>query len=85
VGPGKAKQRIAKLLGRLADDVGVELPAGEIWIPVRMSRKELAQMCSMRMETVIRVMTHLQRDEVVATEDGGFMIRDRDALRSCEA
>jgi CRP-like cAMP-binding protein len=84
VGPGKSRQRIAKLLGRLADDAGEQLPTGEIWIPIRMSRKDLAQMCSMRMETVIRVMTQLQRDEVLTTEERGFVVRDREALRALE-
>lgn len=79
VGRGTVEHRVTRLLARLWSSVGQER-LGQRWLPVRLSRRDLAQLCCARAETVIRVMTRLERDEVIETTSDGFRILDLDAL-----
>jgi CRP/FNR family transcriptional regulator len=51
-------------------------------VSLSMKRSELANFLSMRLETVSRVLTRLQRDEVIRVSQNDVHILDRDALRA---
>lgn len=75
----KVEKRFAKLLLKLADSVGKELPEGT-FIPVRLSRQELADMTGTTIETCIRTMSRWGKDSWVQTQSDGFVILNRPAL-----
>jgi CRP/FNR family transcriptional regulator len=77
---GQVDQRLATLLLRLADQVGVAVDATHTRIPLRLSRQDLADLCGTTLESAIRTMTSFARNGVVTTLHDGFMIDDRDAL-----
>lgn len=81
VASGQVERRIGTLLLRLADQAGEEAEDGSTWIPVPISRQDLADMCGTTVETTIRVMSRLAREGVVKTESGGFRILKLDELR----
>jgi CRP/FNR family transcriptional regulator len=78
---GQVERRITTLLLRLAEQVGVERPEGT-WIGIALARQDLADLCATTLETAIRVMTRLARDEVLRTESAGFLIKDRRRLEA---
>ena len=51
-------------------------------VSLSMKRSELANFLSMRLETVSRVLTRLQRDEVIRVRQNDVDILDREALRT---
>lgn len=79
---GRVENRLARLLVRLGREFGQ--PAGEgregLFIPMSLTRQELADMTGTTVETCIRVMSRWSRDRIVATEDEGFRILDSAAL-----
>lgn len=81
---GRVAQRLAKLVDRLADEVGV-VDGGVVRVPVRFSRQELADLTGTTVESAIRVMTQLERDGVVRTVRAGFVVEDRDRLSQVAA
>ncbi|MGQ0734054.1 MAG: Crp/Fnr family transcriptional regulator [Acidobacteriota bacterium] len=79
---GHVEQRIAALLLRLAEQVGVPDVKRAVRIPVKLSRQDLADLCGTTLETAIRTMTSLGRDGVVTTVARGFVITDRARLEA---
>jgi CRP-like cAMP-binding protein len=79
---GQVDQRIALLLLKLTDRVGIKLKDGEIRIPVPLSRKDIADLCGTTIETAIRIMSRFKKDGVVESAARGFLIRDRKSLES---
>ncbi len=77
---GHVEQRISALLLRLADQVGTVAADGSIRILVKLSRQDLADLCGTTLESAIRRMTHLARENVVQTASRGFIISDRGRL-----
>jgi CRP-like cAMP-binding protein len=77
---GQVEQRVAKLLLRLADGAGMERPGEGTWVPVALSRQELADLCGTTLETAIRVMSALRRRQLVRSSSRGFLIQDRAGL-----
>jgi CRP-like cAMP-binding protein len=73
------RQRIARLLLRLADWTGRE-QSGRIHVPLALSRQELADLVGTTMETTIRVMTSLRQGGLVEPARRGVVLRDRAAL-----
>ena len=72
--------RIATLLLRLTDQLGVARDGDGTWIPVQLSRQDLADLCGTTIETAIRVMTRLGREGIVRSAARGFVIADRAGL-----
>ena len=70
---------MARLLCKLADEQGVRRERG-IFVPVRLTRQELADLCATTIETAIRVMSRWGKEGLVATERDGFLILDPAAL-----
>jgi CRP/FNR family transcriptional regulator len=79
---GAVEARLATALLKLYDRFGDDFDDGTCLIPVTLPRRELADLVSTAVETVIRVMTRWEREGVVATVENGFVIRDHEALRT---
>ena len=77
---GQVDQRLATLLLRLADQVGVAADAIHVRIPLRLSRQDLADLCGTTLESAIRTMTSFARSGVVTTLPDGFVIENRHML-----
>jgi len=77
---GQVERRIATLLLRLAEQVGQHRAGEGTWIPVALSRQDLADMCGTTVETAIRVMSRFKRQGLVRTVTRGFVVPDTVAL-----
>lgn len=80
MGAGKVEQRIALLLMRLTEQMGIDEGADGYWIPMALSRRDLAELCGTTVETSIRTMCKLEKDGVVVTRSRGFHVRNKKAL-----
>jgi len=78
---GRVDARLARFLLKLADDIGQRRPDG-VFIPLALSRQEIADMIGTTIETSIRIMSRWGKEDVVRTEKEGFLIVDRAALAS---
>ncbi len=71
----RVEPRFARLFMRLAESVGQ--PRGDAtFIPVRLSRQDLADMAGTTIETSIRILSRWGKEGVVDTCPGGFLIQD---------
>lgn len=84
LGSGRVEQRLARLFLRLAEDTGRPQQDG-VLVPLRLSRQELADLTGTTIETCIRTMSRWNKDDIVRTVDGGFLVADLDRLRSLGA
>ncbi len=80
----RIEPRFARLFLKLAAEMGLR-ERGGIFIPLALSRQELADMTGTTIETGIRIMSRWGKDEVVLTEKDGFVILDRDTLEALAA
>jgi CRP/FNR family transcriptional regulator len=79
VAGARVETRFAHLFLKLADRVG--RPRGATtFIPMALSRQELADLTGTTIETCIRLMSRWGKEGVVETEKDGFVLADRDAL-----
>ncbi len=78
---GRIEARLARFLLKLADDMGRPDEHGT-FIPMALSRQELADMIGTTIETSIRIMSRWGKDNIVRTEKDGFVVVDRPALES---
>lgn len=78
---GRVEPRFARLFLKLASEVG-RPERGGTFIPVPLSRQELADLGGTTIETAIRIMSRWRKDRIVDTEEGGFLVLDRHALEA---
>jgi CRP-like cAMP-binding protein len=78
---GRIEGRLARFLLKLGTDIGQRRADG-IFIPLVLSRQELADMIGTTIETSIRIMSRWGKDGVVRTDKDGFVIVDRAALEA---
>ena len=76
---GSVTNRLARVIIRLGDEVGLPDARGT-FVPVRLSRSDLADMVGCRVETTIRTMTRWERQGVVETLREGLVIMTPQAL-----
>lgn len=76
---GRIEGRLARFLLKLGTDLGQRRDDG-VFIPLALSRQELADMVGTTVETAIRIMSRWGKDGVVRTDKDGFVIVDRAAL-----
>ena len=76
---GRIEARLARLFLKLADDMGQPRDEG-VFIPMPLSRQELADMIGTTIETSIRIMSRWNKLDIVRTEKDGFLLVDRGAL-----
>ncbi len=81
---GSAESRAARLFITLGDRVGVTREAAT-FVPLPLSRQEIADLIGTTLETAIRLMTRWQKEEIVITEKGGFLLPNPEALREIAA
>jgi CRP/FNR family transcriptional regulator len=78
---GRIEPRFARLFVKLAGEMG-RAERGGTFIPLALSRQELADMTGTTIETCIRIMSRWGKQEIVRTDKDGFVILDRKALDS---
>jgi CRP/FNR family transcriptional regulator len=78
---GRVEGRLARFFLKLAENMGRDSGHG-IFIPLALSRQELADMIGTTIETSIRIMSRWGKDGIVLTEKDGFVIADRSALEA---
>ncbi len=76
---GRVEPRLARLFLKLAEEQG-RPERGGVFIPVPLSRQELADMIGTTIETCIRIMSRWGKQEVVRTEKDGFVVVDKREL-----
>jgi CRP-like cAMP-binding protein len=81
---GRIEGRLARFFLKLGADMGQRREEG-IFIPLALSRQEIADMIGTTIETSIRIMSRWGKDGVVRTEKDGFVIVDRAALETVAA
>jgi CRP-like cAMP-binding protein len=79
VAGGRVETRFALLFLKLAEKAG-RAEGGEVFVPIHLTRQDLADLTSTTIETSIRVMSRWSKEELVSTEPEGFRVRDREAL-----
>ena len=81
VAGARVETRFAHLFLKLADRLG--RPRGaSVFIPLALSRQELADLTGTTIETCIRLMSRWGKEGLLATERDGFVLRDRTALEA---
>jgi CRP-like cAMP-binding protein len=75
----RVEVRFAHLFLKLGEHIGVRRGDG-IFLPLQLSRQELADMTGTTIETCIRLMSRWRAERLVETTRDGFLLRDRHAL-----
>jgi CRP-like cAMP-binding protein len=78
---GRIEGRFARFFLKLADQMG-RPERGGTFIPLALSRQELADMIGTTIETSIRIMSRWAKDDVVRTDKDGFVLLNRASLES---
>lgn len=78
---GRVEARLARFFLKLATDMGQPQPEGT-FIPLALSRQELADMIGTTIETSIRIMSRWGKQDLVRTQQDGFLVVDRPALEA---
>jgi CRP/FNR family transcriptional regulator len=76
---GRVEPRFARLFLKLADQMGRPTDGGT-FIPMALSRQELADLTGTTIETAIRIMSRWGKDGIVRTEKDDFVLAGRAAL-----
>lgn len=76
---GRIETRFARLFLKLAGELG-RAERGGTFIPLPLTRRELADLTGTTIETCIRIMSRWGKEGVVTTERTGFVVSDRAAL-----
>ncbi|HET9316353.1 MAG TPA: Crp/Fnr family transcriptional regulator [Vicinamibacteria bacterium] len=81
VAGARVETRFAHLFLKLADRIGRPRD-GSVFIPMVLSRQELADLTGTTIETCIRLMSRWGKERVIETEKDGFVLADRAALEA---
>ena len=73
--PSNELSRIAALLLKLSNKVGIETSEGML-IDIRLTKQDMADMAGTTVETSIRTFSKFKRQGLVAYTDGKFIIKD---------
>lgn len=77
---GSVDYRAARLFLTLADRMGQSRTEG-VFVPLALSRQDIADLAGTTIETAIRVMSRWQKEGLVETDKKGFLIRRLSGLR----
>lgn len=80
----RIEPRFARLFLKLAADMG-RAERGGMFVPLLLSRQELADMTGTTIETAIRIMSRWGKQGVVHTDKDGFVVIDRARLDAIAA
>lgn len=78
---GRVEPRLARLFLKLVEERGEASDEGT-FIPLPLSRQELADLTGTTIETCIRIMSRWGKEGLVRTETGGFTVHDEAGLRA---
>ena len=78
---GRVEPRIARLFLKLASEIG-RPERGGLFLPLPLSRQELADLSGTTIETAIRIMSRWSKQQIVLTEKDGFVIVNRPELET---
>lgn len=78
---GRVESRFARLFLKLGSQMG-RPDRGGVFVPMALSRQELADLTGTTIETCIRIMSRWSKDNVLLTDKDGFVILDRPALEA---
>jgi CRP/FNR family transcriptional regulator len=76
---GRVEPRFARLFLKMATDVG-QTRGEHTFIPMPLSRQELADMTGTTIETAIRIMSRWSKQDIVRTDKDGFTLVNREEL-----
>jgi CRP-like cAMP-binding protein len=79
----QVETRLARLFLKLGDQFGTRRTEGQ-FLPLPLSRRELADLTGTTIETTIRIMSRWGKEQVLTTERDGFLLIDRAALEALE-
>lgn len=77
----RVEHRLARLLLRLAKELG-RSDQGAVFIPLALSRQDLADMTGTTIETCIRIMSRWEKEDTVHTQKDGFVVLDAETLEA---
>jgi CRP/FNR family transcriptional regulator len=80
----RVEARFARLFLKLAGQIG-RRDRGGIFLPMALSRQELADLTGTTIETAIRIMSRWQKEDVLHTEKDGFVVLDQSTLEEVAA
>jgi CRP/FNR family transcriptional regulator, nitrogen oxide reductase regulator len=80
----RVETRFARLFLKLSAQIGREEQRG-LFVPMPLSRQELADLTGTTIETAIRIMSRWQKDHVLHTGKDGFVILNRPSLEDAAA
>ncbi len=80
----RIEPRFARLFLKLAGDMG-RPERGGTFIPLSLSRQELADMTGTTIETAIRIMSRWGKENILHTDKDGFVILNRASLEATAA
>jgi CRP/FNR family transcriptional regulator, nitrogen oxide reductase regulator len=80
----RIEPRFARLFLKLASEMGRD-ERGGTFVPIVLSRQELADMTGTTIETAIRIMSRWGKQDIVRTDKDGFIVVDRAKLESLGA
>ncbi len=80
----RVETRFARLFLKLCDQIG-RPERGGVFVPMPLSRQELADLTGTTIETAIRIMSRWQKEDVLHTEKDGFVVLQRPALDEAAA
>ncbi len=75
----RVEERIARLFLQKMEELGRE-ERGGVFVPLALSRQEIADLAGTTIETAIRVMSRWGKSDLVRTEEEGFLVLDRGAI-----
>jgi CRP-like cAMP-binding protein len=78
---GRVEVRLAQLFLRLAHEQG-HVEGKGCFIPQRLTRQELADLCGTTIETTIRVLSRWGKEDLLRTEENGFRLPDLEGLET---
>ena len=81
---GTVERRFARLFLKVSQEMG-RPERGGVFVPLALSRQELADMTGTTIETCIRIMSRWGKQNVIRTEKDGFVVIDRAALNEAAA
>jgi CRP/FNR family transcriptional regulator, nitrogen oxide reductase regulator len=76
----RVEQRIARVLIKLAETAGTDLPEGRV-IEMPLTRQDVADMTGTTVETAIRVMSKFRRNGYIRTRRGKVVLVDEESLQ----
>jgi len=80
----RVEARFARLFLKLCEQIGRN-ERGGVFVPMPLSRQELADLTGTTIETAIRIMSRWQKEDVLHTEKDGFVVMDRASLDAAAA